>query len=190
MECHKIRNPNPFTERQIRLLEAIREKIRQIDDPDPDIITHESYDWFIESTRQFGRIPKIRFHPKSCQIKAELIEKAGLVDEARQEQISQIRRKYGIRKARNGLANLFESEWNNIMLKFKKATFVAAYINQLFATDQQTIAEPMQLLQSVVMDEYSKQIKAKKDIIHSKEKLESQENKRVRSYEEELMEVE
>jgi len=112
------------------------------------------------------------------------------VDEARQEQISQIRRKYGIRKARNGLANLFESEWNNIMLKSKKATFTAAYINQLFATDQQTIAEPMQLLQSVVMDEYSKQIKAKKDIIHSKEKLESQENKRVRSYEEELMEVE
>ena len=35
------------------------------------------------------------------------MQKAGLVDEARQEQISQIRRKYDIRKARNGLANLF-----------------------------------------------------------------------------------
>jgi hypothetical protein len=55
----KVRNPQPFTERQIRFLEAIREKIRQINDPDPDIITHESYEFNIEQTKQFGKIPKI-----------------------------------------------------------------------------------------------------------------------------------
>jgi len=186
----KMRNPQPFTDRQIRLLEAIREKIRQINDPDPEIITHESYEFYIEQTKQFGKIPKIRFRPNSGQIKAEIIEKAGLINESQNEKKAEIRKKFGIREARNSKANLFESEWNNIMHKAKKATFTAAYINQLFATDHQTIAEPMQLLQRVVMDEYSKQIKAKKEIIHSKEKPETQENKGVRSYEEELMEVE
>lgn len=76
------------------------------------------------------------------------------------------------------------------MLKAKKATFVAAYINQLFATDQQTIAEPMQFMQRVVVDEFSNQIRTKRNAIHFREKPGIQENKRVRSYEEELMEVE
>ena len=66
----KMRNPQPFTERQIRILETIREKIQQINDPDPDIITHESYEFHIEQTKQFGKIPKIRFRPNSGQIKA------------------------------------------------------------------------------------------------------------------------
>ena len=158
MEKSKIRNPDPFTERQVRLLEALCEKIRQIDDPDPEFITHESYDWNIELTRRFGRIPKIRFHPKSCQIKAELVEKARLVDQARQEQISQIRRKYGLRKARNGMANLFESEWNNIMLKAKKAALTLAFINQRFSTATQKIADPIIALQQIIMAEHSSQI--------------------------------
>lgn len=185
-----MRNPQPFTDRQIRLLEAIREKMRQINDPDPNIITHESYEFHIEQTKQFGKIPKIKFRPNSGQIKAGIIENAGLIDVSHNEKKAEIRQKFGIREARNSKANLFESEWNNIMLKVKKATVVAAYINQLFATDQQTIAEPMQFLQSVVMEEYSKQIKVKRDIIHSKEKPETQENGSFRSYEEELMEVE
>lgn len=189
MEKSKIRNPNPFTERQVRLLEALHEKIRQIDDPDPDIITHESYDWNIESTKQFGKIPKIRFHPKSCQIKAELIEKAGLVDEARQEQISQIRRKYGIRKARNGLANLFESEWNNIMLKAKKATFTIALVNLLFSAEHQTVSDPVALLQQIVMDEYGAQIKERNVPIHThnvKGAPESPEIPEIKPYDQEL----
>ena len=84
------RNLNPFTDRQLRLLETVREKIRQLNDPNPEIIHHESFEWFIEQTRQFGKIPKIRFRPHCCQIKAELIESAGLVDKVKEEQISQI----------------------------------------------------------------------------------------------------
>ena len=192
MEKSKIRNPNPFTERQVRLLEALCEKIRQIDDPDPDIITHESYDWNIESTKQFGKIPKIRFHPKSCQIKAELIEKAGLVDETKQEQISKIRRKYGIRKARNGLANLFESEWNNIMLKAKKATFTLALVNLLFSAENQKVSDTVSLLQQIVMDEYGAQIKASKDPIYRhgvKETPKSHEIPEIKPYDQELAEL-
>jgi len=192
MEKPKIRNTNPFTERQVRILEAVREKIRQIDDPDPDVITHDSYDWNVESTKQFGKIPKIRFHPKSCQIKAELIEKAGLVDEVRQEQISQIRRKYGIRKARNGLANLFESEWNNIMLKAKKATFTLALVNLLFSAECQTVSDPIALLQQIVMDEYGPQIRERTEPLHPsnpKGTSNSHEIKGMKPYDQELSEL-
>ena len=186
----KMRNPQPFTERQIRLLETIREKMCQINDPDPDIITHESYEFHIGQTKQFGKIPKIRFRPNSGQVKARIIEKTGLIDDSQTEKKAEIRQKFGIREARNSKANLFESEWNNIMLKAKKATVVAAYINQLFAAHTQTIAEPMRLIQTIIQDEYKDQSKAKKEIIHSKEKPENQENESFKSYEEELMEIE
>ena len=148
-----LRNPNPFTARQTRLLEAVRERIREINDPDPEIITNESYEFNIEQTKQFGKIPKIRFRPNSCYIKAELVEKAGLVDKIRQDQISQIRQKYGIKKARNGLANLFESEWNNIMFKAKKAAFTLAFINQRFSAASQRVADPILGLQQIIMEE-------------------------------------
>jgi hypothetical protein len=153
-----IRNPNPFTARQIKLLEAVRERIREIDNPDPEIITNESYEFNLEQTKQFGKIPKIRFRPNSCHIKAELVEKAGLADKVRQEQISQIRQKYGIKKARNGLANLFESEWNNIMFKAKKAAFALALINQRFSNDGQRVADPIDALQHIIMEEHASQI--------------------------------
>lgn len=122
-----------------------------------------------------------------------MIKKAGLVDESREEEISQIRQKYGMIKARNSLARLFESKWNNIMLKAKKAVFTAGYINQLLATDQQTVADPIVLLQQIVMDEYAPQIKVKRGLINSFENTKSskmQENKGIKRYDEELAELE
>ena len=181
-----MRNSNPYTNRQIRFLEAIREKLREINDPEPEIITNESYEFHAAQTKQFGKIPKIRFGPNSCQIKAEIIEKAGMIDESQSEKKAEIRKKYGIREARNSKANLFESEWNNIMLKVKKATFTAAYINQLFATGRQTVSEPIALFQSIVMEEYAGQIKATNPI----ETSNPRENTVVKSYTDELAELE
>ena len=188
-----MRNPNPFTERQIRLLEAVREKIRQINDIDPEIIRYDSYEFRAEQTKQFGKIPKIKFRPNGCCIKAGLIEKAGLIDESRSEKKAKIRKKFGIREARNSQANLFESEWNNIMLKVKKATFTAAYINKLFATGQQTVAVPITLLQQIVMEEYRGQIKVNKESIHQPETIKTagtQIISRIRPYDQELAELE
>ena len=193
-----IRNPNPFTERQTCLLKAVQKKISEINDLDHEIITHESYEWFIEQTNQFGKIPKIRFYPNSCLAKAEIIEKAGLVDESRQQEIAQLRENIGIKRPRDKIsrirARLFESEWNNIMLKAKKATFTIALINQLFCSMDQTISEPIEHLQDIVMDEYSPQIKAKRDDINGKEKeksrSETQENTGVKPYDEELRDIE
>jgi len=191
------RNPNPFTERQTRLLEAIRERICEISDPDPEIITHESYEWYTEQTKQFGKIPKIRFYPNSCLAKAEIIEKGGLINESRQQEIAQLRQNIGIKKPRDKesriIARLFESEWNNIMLKAKKATFTVALINQLFCSIDQTISEPIRHLQNIVMEEYSPQIKNKRNNIKEKEKeksgSEKYQNKNFKSYDEELREI-
>jgi len=192
-----IRNLNPFTERQTRLLEAIQKKISEINDPDPEIITHETYEWFTQQTREFGNIPKISFSPHSCLTKAEIIEKAGLINESRQQEISQLRQKIGIRKPRVKIsrvrARLFESEWNNIMLKAKKATFTVALINQLFCSMDQSISEPIEHLQNIVMDEYSPQIKTKRNDINWKEKeksgSETYQNKNFKPYDEELRKV-
>ena len=188
-----MRNPNTFTERQLRFLEATREKIRQINDPNPEIITDQSYEWLIGHTKQFGKIPKIKFYPNSCHIKAEIIESSGLIDESQAQKKDEVRAKFGIKEARNTKANLFESEWNNIMLKAKKATFTLALINQLFCSMDQTVSEPIRRLQNIVMDEYSPQIKAQKEPIHPPETAktpESPKNPGIKTYDEELAELE
>jgi len=188
-----MRNPNPFTERQICLLESIREKIREINDPDPEIFTHESYQWFAEQTKEFGQIPKIRFRPNSCKIKAELLERAGLLDKSREDELAQIRQRYGVREARNREARLFESEWNNIMLKAKKAMVTAGVISQLFATDNQIVSDPVKLLQSIIMHEYASQIIVKREPIHPSENRKPdkmQKSEEVKRYDQELMNIE
>jgi hypothetical protein len=188
-----MRNLAPFTDRQIRLLEAVREKVFQIEDPDPDIITGDAYEFHIVSTKQFGRLPKIKFHPGSCRIKAELAEKSGIIDKIKEMEIVCLRRSYGVSEARNSRARLFEEEWNNIMLKAKKAAFTVALINQLFTTMDQTASEPIQLLQQIIMDEYAPQIKAKKDPIGTSKcpkASNSIENEGIKPYDQELSEHE
>ena len=162
-----MRNPNPFTARQIKLLEAIREKLRQINDPDSEIITNESYDWYTETITGIGKIPKIRFKPGSQSIKSDIMEQAGLtesISEDRKQKRASARTRHNLRsKPKNDkerLADLFDKEWNNIALKLKKAAFTAAYINQLFSTGQQAVSEPIQLLQNIIREEYKDQIKA------------------------------
>jgi hypothetical protein len=162
-----IRKQNPFTKRQIKFLESIQDKFRKINDPDKPYISHESYSFQIKQTKQFGAIPKILFKPHGTQMKAEIIRNAGLLNESRDKEIDQIRAKMGFvnprDKAYRILARLFESEWNNIMFKTKKATFTMTLINNLFAADCQQVADPVLLLQKIVMDEYNQEIKTNKE---------------------------
>jgi len=187
-----MRNPNPFTARQIRLLETVREKIREIKEPEPEVITNDDYEWRIKNTKQFGQIPKICFRPNSGRIKAEIVRKAELLDEKREAEIGQLRAKYGVRTARNKESRLFEAEWNNIMFKIKKATFTVGFINQLFASVDQKVADPVGHLQEIVMCEYVQQIKGKRDDIYSDETSESAEvhkNAEIKPYNQELSEL-
>jgi len=188
-----MRNPNAFTKRQIRLIEAVRDKICEINDPDPEIITDMTCEWRYKQTRQFGRIPKIHFNPYSSQMKAELVRKAELIDDGREQQLEQLRRKYGIRATRNKEARLFEAEWNNIMFKIKKATFIVGFLNQIFSGSDQKVAEPIRILQEIVMEEFSPQIKARQKPIHvadSAKPSETPKNKGIKPYDQQLAELE
>lgn len=157
------RNLNPFTERQIRLLEAIQKKLFEINDPEPEIITDESYEWQTEQTKQFGKIPKIKFYPNACLTKSEIIEKAKLIDESRRQKRITLREKIlgkDTPKEKECCFNarLFESEWNNIMFKTKKAAFTVAIINQLFCSMDKTVSELIENLQRIILEEYAPRI--------------------------------
>lgn len=181
-----IRNQNPFTDRQLRLLEAIRQKMLEITDPDPDVIRHDRYEFYTTLTKRYGRIIKIRFPPRSTQIKAELSESAGLYTETRRIKITEIRKQRGIKMARNADAMLFEEEWNAIAFKFKKAMYTTGLINFLFATGDNPLAEPCRLMQEIILTEYPN-IKAKKAPIHT-ENSETLKSKGIRPYSDELEE--
>jgi hypothetical protein len=47
-----IRKQNSFTKRQLRFLESIQDKIREINDMDKPYISHESYFFQIKQTKQ------------------------------------------------------------------------------------------------------------------------------------------
>ena len=164
-----MRNCNAFTDRQIKFINALNTKIAEIDEPDPEFITHESYEWRIEQTKQFGKIPKIKFYPHSCQVKAGIVRSAGLENAKREKELSNIRQRYGIRESQHGHARLFEAELNNIMLKVKKAVYTVGFINNLFTGNGGQVAEPLALLQQIVLEENAPNFRGKKSTQNPKD---------------------
>ena len=83
------------TEIQRALLNALCNKIAEIDNPDPDVIRNLSYRWSLTNLKDIGNIPKITFEPygRDTRIKAEIMRNAGLrpSDEWKQKR-EQIRR--------------------------------------------------------------------------------------------------
>ncbi|MDZ7760123.1 MAG: hypothetical protein U5L00_07705 [Desulfovermiculus sp.] len=163
-----MRNLNPFTARQVKLLKAIHTRDQEIKDPDKGYISFESLSFSLESTKQFGRIPKIRFSPSAQSMKSEIMGCADLtqsVSKDRKSSLASLRQNISYTaqsKPKNDtqrLADVFDKEWDNIMLKAKKAMFTIAFLNHLFAGNEQ-IAEPVRLLQGAVMEEYAGQLKA------------------------------
>ena len=188
-----MRSKNPFTARQISFIEAIRKKLCQTNDPDPEIITDEAFEFYIEQTKNFGKIPKIRFKPHACRIKAEIIKTAGLFNETRENEKARIRQIDGFRSSRNCMARLFESEWNNIMLKAKKSMITIGHINHLFTSEKQNLSDPVRLLQQIVFEEYKPILKTKIKPLYSKEEdipAEKQNLEGIKPYDQELAELE
>jgi hypothetical protein len=145
-----MRAHNPFTARQINLLKTLSAKLQDIDNR---LITHVSYQWKTQPTRCFGKIPKITFTPHSCYVKAQIIYDSGTNTTIDEQTITLLRKKYGIKKVRYSQARLFESELNNIMFKIKKALHTLAFINNLFSDNDTLVAEPISMLQQIVMEE-------------------------------------
>lgn len=183
-----IRNKNPFTDRQLRLLDSIRQKILEIEDPNPDVIRHDRYEFYTTVTKRYGKIVKIRFMPlsRSTAIKAELAGRAKLFNKTKREQLEKIRKKYSIKAARNTDAMLFEEEWNNLMIRLKRYIYFSGIFNQYFTTGKEQLARPIKLIQQIVLEEYPL-IKAKRDPIHT-ENPETSEFRRIRPYTDELAE--
>ena len=151
-----MRNPNPFTKRQIQLLAALRNRLVQITDPDPEIITHESFTWATKATKQFGTIPTIIFKPTGSanRIKGEIVREAKLLNQKREEDLINIQLQFGIRARKHKEARLFNAELDNLMFAIKKHTYAAALINKLFATESQKLSDPIQLMQRIIMTEH------------------------------------
>ena len=151
-----MRNPNPFTKRQLQLLEALRNRLVQITDPDQDIITHESFTWATKATKQFGAIPTIIFRPTGSanRIKAEIVREARLLDQKREEELTNVQLQFGIRTRKHKEARLFNAEIDNLMFAIKKHTYAAAVMNKLFATEAQKLSDPIKLMQSIIMTEH------------------------------------
>lgn len=183
-----MRNPNPFTDRQQRFLQAIIKRLRKISDPTPEIITRETYEFKIKKTVQFGAIPAIIFKPHSNQIKAEIIQDAGLLTPDRKQQLNKIRKKYGILEKKHKEARLFNSEWDNLMFAFKKDLLTSSLINRLFSTQHQSISEPASLMQQILIEEH-KELSQRHNAIYDSQQANLIKNKGIKTYTEKLREV-
>ena len=184
-----VRSHDPFTKRQLLFLEALRNKICDITDPEPEILTHEDYAWHYEQTKEFGRIPKIRFKPYSTRIKAEIMKNASLVSKDKEIALEKMRKKYGINSDKYSRARNFESEWNSLMVKALRAMKVLARLNSMFAAKGQSVSDLVKMLQEIVLAEsFTSKNHSKKQIFQTtiSETAEKPKFKRERPYNEVL----
>ena len=181
----------PHQSKQSLFLTALHKKLQEIDNPDPDIITHDSYQYHEINLKSMGIIPKITFKPygKSTQIKAEIMHQANLYDESRQREIDEIRKKFGLKTARDTetriLSRLFESYWNGYWRSIKTALTRIEQAQKLFITNTEkgeTISKPMRILMgNVVPNNRGKVV--------PNEENQDEKNIQKKSYTDELMEV-
>lgn len=152
---------SPFTDRQNKLLNAFSKKIREIEDPDPPILTNQFCEWTEVTLKEIGTIPKPVLKPFPQQIKAEIMRAAGLdhmVSDKGKEKRRNNREKVGFRqqyKLRDvsRLAQNFDKVWQEIAVKLKSWFLGPAIVNHLFMKPDEQIAEPIQMYQSILMTE-------------------------------------
>jgi hypothetical protein len=144
-----------FALKQLRFLKVLTNRLQELDDPNPDVITHDSYEYHETCLKGIGVMPKITFKPygKSTQIKAEIMRSANIDDESRKREIDEIRKKYGIKTARDTetriLARLFESYWNNYWRSIRTALSRIEQAQRLFITNperNETVSKPMRIM--------------------------------------------
>ena len=122
-----MRNPNPFTDRQLRLVKALRDALQEL------LGTGRDYEFRLKRTKQFGLIPTLKFDRNAQDIKTEVIQKAGLYDEERKKKLREIQERYGVRARVDHEARLFNSEFDNLMFALKKHLYAIALTTNQFA---------------------------------------------------------
>ena len=134
-------NPNPFTPFQIKLLESIREKLIEIRNPEKEVLDDRNFEFYMENTKKFGFIPKIRFKPNALDIKHEIMEEAGYTP---------IIKKTTFKAHRNASASAFDKHWDAMMSGLIKSAKRIAIFNQTFALSGQEVSDLIKLVQSCI----------------------------------------
>jgi len=132
-------NPNPFTPFQIKLLESIRAKLIEIRNPEKEVLDDWHYEFYLENTKKFGPIPKIRFKPNALDIKHQIMVDAGYTP---------IKKKSNFKAHRNASASAFDKHWDAMMVGLVKSAKRIAVLNQTFVLDGKINSEPIKLAQS------------------------------------------
>ena len=148
-----MRSLTPYTDRQHRFLRALCGKIKEIQ-TDPELEGLDSVSWRLTHTKEMGTIPVPVFTTSANRHKSDILHRAGLIDPKQQERLAKIREEFGIIPQKNHEARLFNSEWNNLAFKLKKAATTLAIANNLFTAheEQETaLAEPVKLIQQIIL---------------------------------------
>ena len=134
-------NPNPLTHFQAKLLETIRDKLIEIRDPDKEVLDDRTYEFYLQNTKKFGPIPKIRFKPNALDIKQEIMIKAGYTPVTKQS---------SYKAQRNASASAFDKHWDAMMSGLIKSAKRIAIFNQTFALSGQEVSDLIKLIQSCI----------------------------------------
>lgn len=113
----------------------------KIRDPDKDVLDDRVYEFYLQNTKKFGPIPKIRFKPNALDIKQEIMIKAGYTP---------VTKKLSYKMQRNASASAFDKHWDAMMSGLIKSAKRIALFNQTFALDGQEVSDLIKLVQSCV----------------------------------------
>lgn len=141
------------TESQKAWLNALENKLEQLDDPDPDIITKDYYVWTLTNLKGMGKIPKVSFGPygRDTLIKADIMRNASLIlSDDWQKKKADIRKKYGYKPADSFedrvLARKFNKFSNEYWARVQKALTLLQDAQKRFCKPGQTLADPAKLI--------------------------------------------
>ena len=70
-------NPNPFTKKELLFLESLRAELSRIRNPDKEIDECQDFSFYLQQTKKFGLIPKIKFGSNTLATKERIMEEAG-----------------------------------------------------------------------------------------------------------------
>ena len=144
-------------------LDALIAKLHEIDDPDPEIITRDSYDWKLTLIKGTGRIPKLSFQPygRDTAIKAEIMRRAGFAaSEDWKQKKAEIRARYGLKKASEiedrELARKFNKLSIDYFTKLRAAMLLIADAQKRFCKPDTPLGDPAYLIISDLIPGFQK----------------------------------
>ena len=138
---------------QQKWLEALSAKILEINDPDPEVIRHDTYEWSLTNLKGIGKIPKISFFPhgRDTQIKAEIMRKAGIIqnpDWAKKK--ARIAKEKGMKLADDKVDRQLARAFNKLSIEYWSKARTAILLLQesqmRFCKDGQSLSDPVQLI--------------------------------------------